>query len=154
MTINGAVIGRECNLYYNAGTFGSPTWTLITRAMDVALPVSAEYGDVSSRISIFKMQAKSQVVVGPLTFGYRYRQLVTDAVFDALRPMTLTNTKVEFAVCDVLIATTGAEYLRGTYQLEMSINQPMTDGVHVDFTATLTSEEDSGTLREPAWTTV
>ena len=154
MTINGAVIGRECNLYYNAGTFGSPTWTLIPRAMDVSLPVAAEYGNVSSRVSIFKMQAKSQVVVGPLTFGYRYRQLVTDAVFDALRPMTLTNTKVEFAVCDTTIATTGAEYLRGTYQLEMTLNQPMGDGVTADFTATLTSEEDSGTLREPAWVSV
>ncbi len=43
---------------------------------------------------------------------------------------------------------------RGTYQLEMVINQPLADGVHVDFTGTLTSEEDSGTLREPAWTSV
>lgn len=150
----GALIGRECNLYYNAGTFGSPTWTLIPRAMDVSLPVTAEYGDVSSRISIFKMQAKSQVVVGPLTFGYRYRQLVTDAIFDALRPMALSNTKVEFALCDTTIATTGAEYLRATYQLAMTINQPMTDGVSVDFEATVTSEEDTGTLREPTWTSV
>lgn len=154
MPITGAVIGRECNLYYNAGTFSSPTWTLITRAMDVALPISAEYGDVSSRVSIFKMQSKSQVVVGPLTFGYRYRQLVTDAIFDALRPMTLSNTKVEFAVCDTTIATTGAEYVRATYQLEMVLNQPMAEGVRCDFTATVTSEEDSGVLREPAWVLV
>ncbi len=150
----GALIGRECNLYYNAGTFGSPTWTLVTRAIDVALPIDAEYGDVSSRISIFKMQAKAQVVVGPLTFGYRYRYLVTDAVFDALRPMTLSNTKVEFAVSDTTIATTGAEYLRATYQLAGGIDQPLVDGVKFDFTGTVTSEEDSGTLREPTWVQV
>jgi len=150
----GALIGRECNLYYNSGSYASPTWTLITRAIDVNLPVAAEYGDVSSRISIFKMQAKSQVVVGPLTFGYRYRQLQTDAVFDALRPMTFSNAKVEFAVCDTTIATTGSEYVRATYQLEMVIDQPMADGVKVDFTATVCSEEDTGTLREPTWVQV
>lgn len=150
----GALVGRECKLYYNAGTFASPTWTLVTRAIDVNLPIDAEYGDVSSRISIFKMQAKAQVVVGPLTFSYRYRYLVTDAVFDALRPMTFSDTKVEFAVCDTAIATTGAEYVRATYQLAMTIDQPLVDGVKVDFTATCTSEEDSGTLREPAWVTV
>jgi hypothetical protein len=149
----GALIGRECNLYYNAGTFGSPTWTLIPRAIDVSYSISSERGSVSSRISIWKMEVKSLNGL-ELTFGYRYRYLVTDAIFDALRPMALSNTKVEFAVCDTTIATSGAEYLRATYQLEMQMGQPMGDGVAVDFTAFLTSEEDSGTLREPAWTTV
>lgn len=150
----GALVGRECKLYYNAGSFASPTWTEVTRAIDVTLPVDAEYGDVSSRASIFKMQAKSQVVVGPLSFGYRYRQGVTDAVFDALRPMILSTTKTEFAVCDGAIATTGNEYLRGTYQLKGTLDQPLSDGVRVDFEGTLTSEEDAGVLREPQWVTV
>lgn len=150
----GALVGRDCKLYYNSGTFASPTWTEVTRAMDVALPIDAEYGDVSSRVSGFKMQAKSFVVVGPLTFGYRYRQGVTDAVFDALRPMVLGFTKVEFAVCDGAIATTGNEYLRATYQVKGNLNQPMGEGVSVDFEGTVTSEEDSGTIREPSWVTV
>lgn len=146
-------MGRECNLYYNAGTFASPTWTLIARAIDVSYAVGSERGDLSSRISKWKMEGKALNSL-ELTFGYRYRQLVTDAIFDAIRPMALSDTKVEFAVCDTTIATTGAEYLRGTFQLEMSMNQALTDGVSVEFTAFLTSEEDSGTLREPAWTTV
>jgi hypothetical protein len=149
----GALIGRECNLYYNAGTYASPTWTLIPRAIDVSYTIGSERGDVSSRISIWKMEAKALNTL-ELSFGYRYRHLVTDAVFDAIRPMALSNTKTEFAVCDTTIATTGAEYLRATYQLEMTMNQPLTDGVMAEFTAFLTSEEDSGTLREPAWTTV
>ena len=153
MTINGAVIGRECNLYYNSGSYASPTWTMVTRAIDVAYTISSERGNVSSRVSIWKMEAKALNGL-ELTFGYRYRQLVTDAVFDALRPMALSNTKVEFAVCDTTIATTGAEYLRATFQLEMTMNQAMGDGVTAEFTAFLTSEEDSGTLREPAWVTV
>jgi hypothetical protein len=149
----GALVGRECNLYYNSGTYGSPTWTLISRAMDVSYSISSERGDVSSRISIWKMEAKALNSL-ELTFGYRYRHLVTDAVFDALRPMAISNTKVEFAVCDTTIATTGAEYLRATYQVGMTMNQAMGDGVSAEFSAFLTSEEDSGTLREPAWVTV
>jgi hypothetical protein len=149
----GALVGRECNLYYNAGTFASPTWTLITRAVDVSYQIASERGDLSSRISKWKMEGKALNGL-ELTFGYRYRHLVTDAIFDALRPMALSDTKVEFAVCDTTIATTGAEYLRATYQLDMANNQPLTDGVLIEFTAFLTSEEDSGTLREPSWVTV
>src|SRR6187551_2121004 len=124
----GALTGRECNLYYNAGTFASPTWTLITRAMDLSYSIGSERGDLSSRISKWKMEGKALNTL-ELTFGYRKRALVTDAVFDALRPMALSDTKVEFAVCDTTIATTGAEYLRATYQLEMNESQGLTDGV-------------------------
>lgn len=149
----GALVGRECVLAYNSGTFGSPTWTVLTRAIDVAYAITSERGDVSSRVSIWKMEAKALNSL-ELTFGYRYRQGVTDAVFDALRPMALSNTKVEFAIADGTIATTGTEYLRATYQLEMNMNQGLTDGVAAEFTAFLTSEEDSGTIREPSWVTV
>jgi len=149
----GALVGRECKLYYNSGTFGTPTWTEITRAIDVAYTISSERGDVSSRISIWKMEKKALNGL-ELTFGYRYRQGVTDAVFDALRPMVLSNTVVEFAVADGAIATTGNEYLRASYQIDANVNQPLTDGVSAEFTAFLTSEEDSGTLREPSWVTV
>lgn len=149
----GALTGRECNLYYNANTYASPTWTLITRAIDVEYQMPAEWANVSSRISLWKMEAKSLIGL-ILNFGYRYRQLVTDAIFDALRPMAMGTTKVEFAVCDTTIATTGAEYLRATYQITMGQKQPLTDGVEVPFECHLCSEEDSGTLREPAWVQV
>jgi hypothetical protein len=149
----GALVGRECKLYYNSGTFASPTWTEITRAIDVAYTIASERGNVSSRVSLWKMEKKALNGL-ELTFGYRYRQGVTDAVFDALRPMALSNTVVEFAVADGAIATTGNEYLRASYQIDMTMNQALGDGVMAEFTAFLTSEEDSGTLREPAWTTV
>ena len=149
----GALVGRECKLYYNSNTFVSPTWAEVTRVIDLDYDMPAEWGDVSSRISIWKMEAKALVGL-LLNFGYRYRQGVTDAIFDALRPMTYAATKVEFAICDGAIATTGNEYLRGTYQIEMGNKQALTDGVQVEFRAHLTSEEDSGTLREPSWVTV
>src|SRR5262245_24381218 len=149
----GALIGRECKLYYNSGTFSSPTWIEVTRAIDVDYDMPAEWGNVSSRVSLFKMEAKALIGL-ILTFGYRYRQGVTDSVFDALRPMALGITKVEFAVADGAIATTGNEYLRATYQIEFGNKQPLVDGVQVDFRCHLCSEEDSGVLREPSYVTV
>ena len=149
----GAEVGRECKLYYNAGTFGSPSWTLIARAIDVTYRMPAERGNVSSRVSIWKMEVKAMIGL-ELDFGYRYRALVSDTVFDALRAAAMDTTKMEFAICDTAIATTGAEYLRATYQFTTDHNQPLTDGVSNQFNCFLTSEEDSGTLREPAWVTV
>src|SRR5689334_3162288 len=114
----GAEVGRECKLYYNSGSFVSPTWTEITRAIDVDYDMPAEWGNVSSRISIWKMEVKALIGL-VMNFGYRYRALATDAVFDAIRPMALAATKTEFAVSDTTISTSGAEYLRATYQIEM-----------------------------------
>lgn len=153
----GALVGRECKLYYNTGSFASPTWTEITRAIDVSWNATSERGNVSSRFSKFKMEKKSLIGI-EVTFGYRYRQGVTDAVFDDLRALALDVTSDELAIADGAIATVGNEYLRGTFQFDANVNQPLVDGVSVDFTAFLTSEEDvsggTGTLREPSYTVV
>ena len=149
----GAIVGRECKMYYNTGSFASPTWTEVTRAIDVAINMPNERGDVSSRISKWKMEKKALIGL-EVTFGYRYRQGVTDAVFDALLALSMDVTNDELAIADAAIATSLTDYLRGTYQLEMNISQPLTDGVSAEFTAFLTSEEDSGTLREPTWVNV
>jgi len=147
----GALMGRECLLAYNTGTFGTPTWTTVTRAMDVGISFPAERGDLSSRISSWKMEGKALTGL-EVTFGYRYRYNVTDSVWDALRVLAMGVTKQELAVADGVIATSGTNYLRATFQFEMNLNQPLTDGVAAEFTAFLTSEEDSGTIREPSWT--
>lgn len=149
----GALVGRECKLYYNSNTYASPTWTEIPRVIDLTYSLPVEWADVSSRISIWKMEAKALVGL-ILNFGYRYRQGVSDAVFDALRPMAYATTKTEFAICDGTIATSGNEYLRATYQIQMDGDQPLVGGVQQNFECHLTSEEDSGTLREPSWVTV
>lgn len=154
----GALIGRECKLYLNTGSFASPTWTEIDRAIDVAANMPAERGDVSSRVSKWKMERKALIGL-EITFGYRYRQgAITDTVFDLLRALAMDVTVDELAMADGAIATVGNEYLRATYQFEANFNQPLVDGVAVDFTAFLTSEEDvsggTGTIREPAYTIV
>jgi hypothetical protein len=149
----GNLTGRDCYSYYNAGTFGTPTWTLMTRVIDLTYQMAAEWADVSSRASVWKMEAKALVGL-IVNFGYRYKN-ATDAVFAALRGYAMGVTKQELALADGVIATTGTQYLRATYQFEIGqFGQQLTSGVQVDFSAHLCYEEDSNTMREPAWTTV
>lgn len=153
----GALVGRECKLYLNTGSFGTPTWTEVDRAIDVSWNAASERGNVSSRFSKWKMEKKALIGL-EVTFGYRYRQGVTDTVFDLLRALALDVTNDELAIADGAIATVANEYLRGTFCFDANLNQPLTDGVSVEFTAFLTSEEDVsvgvGTLREPGYTIV
>lgn len=145
--------GLECKAYYNTGTFASPTWTLITRVIDLTYQMPAEWADVSSRASAWKMEAKTLTGL-QVSFGYRYIN-GTDTVFAAIRGYAMATTKAELAIADDAIATTGTQYLRGTYQFEMGqTGQQLTSGVQVDFNAHLCFESDTGTMREPSWVTV
>lgn len=150
----GPIPGRECILAYNSGSFGSPTWTSITRAIDANVDGAVTWADISSRFSLWRMEAKAQQGL-ILDFGYRRRSGVSDAVFTALRGYAFGNTtKQELALADGVIATTGTQYIRGTYQFEYSRGEPMADGCTDNFGAHLTYEEDAGTAREPTWVVV
>lgn len=149
----GNLVGRDCYAYYNAGTFAVPTWTLVTRIIDLTYQMPAEWADVSSRLSLWKMEAKALNGL-QVSFGYRYKN-GTDTVFAALRGYAMGVTKQELAIADGVIATTGTQYLRATYQYELGqTGQQLTSGVSVDFNAHLCYEEDANVMREPAWTTV
>lgn len=149
----GGAIGREAILAYNTGTFGSPTWTTIPGVIDLSYNLPVTRGDLSSRRSLWQMEGKALQGL-EVTFGYRLRQGVSDSVFTALRGYALATTKFELAIADGVIATSGTQYLRATFQMEMGGEQPLADGMAQNFTAFLTLEEDTGTLREPTWTVV
>lgn len=146
--------GRENKLYHNTGTFGTPTWTEIPRTVDLDWDAPATWADVASRESLWGFEAKAQQKL-QVTFGYRRRSGVSDAVFTALRGYAFgATTKAELAIADGAIATTGTQYLRGTYQFGMGRSEPLEDGSIDNFEAHLAYEEDSGTPRAPAWTVV
>jgi hypothetical protein len=150
----GPTPGREAILYYNSGTFGTPTWTAIPRTVDLDWDAPVTWADVASRESLWKFEAKAQQGL-TVTFGYRRRQGVSDAVFTAIRGYAFgATTKQELAIADGAIATTGTQYLRATYQFGMGRSEPLEDGAIDNFEAHLAYEEDSGTARAPAWTVV
>ena len=146
--------GRECILAYNTGSFASPTWTTITRAIDVDWDAPVTWGDISSRFSLWRMEIKAMQGL-TVNFGYRRRQGVSDSVFTAIRGYAFgASTKQELAIADGVIATTATQYIRGTFQFEMGRSEPLEDGCIENFSAHLTYEEDSGTGREPTWVVV
>jgi len=149
----GELLGRECYLYYNSATYASPTWVLIAQAVDVSFSFDKNYGDVSSRASGWK---KSRAALKDLSvsFGYRYKAAVTDAVFDALRAKAIANTEVELFTADGLAATTGTEGMRAYVDLTMGREEPLEDGVLVPFEAKHVTFYESGVMIDPSWYTV
>jgi hypothetical protein len=149
----GPTVGRENKLYYNSGSFASPTWTEVVRTVDLDWDMPVTWGNVSSRQS--KWLFESKAMQGLTTnFGYRRRSGVSDAVFTALRGYAVGETKQELAIADGAIATTTTQYLRATYQFEMGRSEPLEDGAIDNFSAHLAYEEDAGTAREPSWVVV
>lgn len=149
----GELLGRECYLYYNSATHASPTWVLIAQAVDVSFSIDKNYGDVSSRASTWK---KNRAALKDLSisFGYRYKAGVTDAVFDALRAKAIANTEVEMFAADGLSNATGTEGIRAYVDLTMGREEPLEDGVLIPFEAKHVSFYESGAMIDPDWYTV
>jgi len=56
-----AGIAIDCALYYNTGTFGSPTWVEITSVQNVQVGASWEAGDGSTRATRVKKEGRTQL---------------------------------------------------------------------------------------------
>ena len=146
----GEVIGYDCKLFYNSATNASPTWVEITNAVDVSMNIDKNYGNVSSRASGWKKN-KAALKDLSISFGYRYKQGVTDAVFDVLRAAAIANTQLQLWVADGASATTGTEGISAYYDLTMGQEQPLEDGVMIPFEGKHVVFYESGSMVEPTW---
>lgn len=123
------------------------------QVVDLDYDMPATWAGVPARGSLWAFEAKAlQGLV--VNFGYRRRTGYSDAVFTALDGYAVATTKQELALADMAIASTGARYLRATYQFEKGRSEPLEDGAIDNFGAHLCWEEDSGTPRAPAVTVV
>lgn len=145
----GEMNGLSAKTYYNSGTHASPTWVLIANAVDVSFSVGKNYGDVSSRASGWK---KNAAALKDLTcsIGYRYKN-GTDTVFDALRAAAIANTPIELFFADAASATTGTEGIRAYFDLTMSEEQPLEDGVTATFEGVHCIYYESSAVVDPDW---
>ena len=143
------ILGMNAKLYYNTGTYGSPTWTLITNVRDVNLSLDSEEADVTTRANSGWKTSVVTLRTAQITFQAIYDKADTasQALFDAY----LTGAIKEFAVADAAIATTGTEYFRAEcYVKGASVSQPLTDAIKHDFTLVPTSTSNGN----PQWVTV
>lgn len=144
-------VGIDGKLYYNDGTYDSPDWVEITRAIDVSLNIEQTAVDVSSRRSRWRAFMHG-LKDGELTFGYRVTRNATDPVKELLDSMLLSGqTVADFAVMDGDIETPGSAGLRFFGMLTSdNLNQALEDGAAVEYTVKPTYvEDDQGNQVEP-----
>lgn len=108
MAVN-VILGRNCKLYYNTGTYESPTWTLVTGVRDVTLTGTLGEADVSSRDKSVKM-AEPTLDEVELTFEQTRDSL--SSIQTALLTAKKNRTAIDFAVAEGPIATAGTRYYR------------------------------------------
>ena len=104
-------IGLDGYFYYNAGSYASPSWTLIPYVKDIS-SVNFEVGeaDGSSRISRWRRRVRTLK-----DFSIEFsmvKDTSNETIQEVLRDAFINSTDVEFAVADGPIATAGTDYVR------------------------------------------
>lgn len=140
--------GLDCKLYRNAGTYGSPTWTLIAAVKDVTRNAETNEGDGKSRISTFVKRVRGLKKIS-IDFDL-VKDSVDAANYTALRAAWLARSTIEFAVATGLIATAGTHYVRMSGIVKkFSESQPLEDAVVASCSVSLTQSAN-----DPSATTV
>lgn len=142
------VLGSNCKLYRNAGSYGTPDWQEIENTRDVDLGLQTGEADVSTRNNNGWEAVVAALLRGELTFGMIYD--TADADFAAIQTVYFARGTIEFAVADGPIGTSGTQYWRGTCMITgFDISQPLTGPAEVGVTVKPTYAANA-----PSWNTV
>jgi hypothetical protein len=118
------LIGPDARIYYNAGTYGSPTWTEIDTVKDVSRTSEWERSDVTCR----KHRRKRAYVktIQEQSFEFELTAFVTDAAYLALEAAFDGSDSMEFLVLNQAITVNGARGIRGSFHVtKLDESQPL-----------------------------
>ena len=144
-------IGNDNKLYYNSGTNASPTWVLIDIVGDVTLEQGVNEAEVDLRLSgyILNLDAKKTCGLSAAIANH-----FGNTVFDALKTLWENKTHKQYAVSDIAIASSGAEFFKMfAFASAWPWNQATQEMTSHDVTLSPSYTEESGSLVEPAWAT-
>lgn len=137
-------VGLECKLYYNTGTYGTPTWVEIVNAKDVSFPASKGEAETSRRGSKFKTRRGTLI---DLSIDFQLIYEPGDAVFAALFSAFLNSTPVELLALSGPVGTVGSEGWRATCEIFKNDGaQALESAETFDFSAKPTHSE-----HDPSW---
>lgn len=111
----GRILGLECKLYRNTGSYASPTWNEIGNVRDATLGMSKGEADVTTRGN-----NGWRAILGTLkegTFDFSMVWDTEDDDFTAFQEAFFGNTQVEVAIMDGDIETSGSQGLRATMEV-------------------------------------
>lgn len=139
------VLGMNAKLYRNAGTYASPTWTLIGNVKNLTLNLESAEADVTTRSN-----AGWRATVPTLKDASIEFEMVWDTAdtnFEAIKDAFLTNATVEMLVLDGLVATVGSQGLRATCNVvSFTRNEQLEEALMVNVTM-----KPGFSANAPAW---
>jgi hypothetical protein len=106
------VLGFNGKLYYNSGTYASPTWVLIDNVGDIEVTDATEKVEIPIR----RNGGFKAYVQGLTDYGLAFKMVYdpADAAQSAIRNAKINRTPIEFLVLDQAVATAGSSGIRAT----------------------------------------
>lgn len=106
------IVGFNGKMYYNTGTYGSPTWTIISNVGDIKMTDEADEGEIPIRAGAGYML----YVAGLRKVGWEWSSLYNpaDTAISALITAYDARTPTEFLFLDQASGTTGSYGMRVT----------------------------------------
>lgn len=142
--------GIDGKVYYNTGSFASPTWALMPNVRDLTINLSGEKADVTTRGNAGWKAEKRVLKTASIEF-----EMIWDTEDDgcaALAAAYFANSSMEFLILDGPVGTAGSEGLRATMDVsEFGRSEQLTDAMKVPVTLTPTYVTDPA--QAPAWVT-
>jgi hypothetical protein len=145
----GVKLGLDCKLYYcTAGIGGTPTWTEITAAREVNVPLSKGEADVSTRGGGGWKATKGTLKDASIDFDLLYDP--ADVAAAALLAAFLSGATIGLAAAHGPIATVGTEYFKADCEiLKFEEKEPLDNAITVSVSA-----KPTYSANQPAFVTV
>ena len=106
------IIGFNGKMYYNTGTYGTPTWTIISNVGDLKMTDEADEGEIKLRSG----GGFYLYVAGLRKLGWEWTSMYdpADTAITALIAAYDARTAKEFLILDQASGTTGSAGFRAT----------------------------------------
>lgn len=122
----GVKTGVASRLYYNTGTYASPTWTNVALVKDVSPSLPWEKAEAGSRESRAKMYVKTRA---DLSIDVTMRSDNANTPYNAFRTAACApGTVVDVLCLDGALADEGAHGYRGEFLVECTAAPQEIDG--------------------------
>lgn len=104
------LLGINCGLYYNAGTYASPTWTEVTEINDASLSMDPNEVTFPTRASRLEASVKTTY---KLAFSFRMKAAAeTSQKYHVVRDASLSDTPKDWLILNAKITEPGARGFR------------------------------------------
>jgi len=137
-------LGLECVLYYNTGTYASPTWVEALNVVDTNVPLSKGEADVSRRGRKWKLRRGT---LKDASIDFNMRQEDGDPAFGVFMNSFMNSAPVELLALNGPIDEPGSQGLRAVCEIfKNDDSQQLEEGETYDYSAKPTMAET-----DPEW---